>query len=267
MAEFPELVDSHCHLDFPDFCDDLSDVVERARDKGVRRMVTICTSLGSVAAVAEIAARYDGVFFAAGTHPHRAASDPLVSLEQLLNLSKHSKFIAVGESGLDFHYTRSTADMQKKSLLLHIEAARQLDLPLIIHSRNADMAMAEILKSEFRNGEFRCVMHCYSSGAELARSALELGFYLSMSGIVTFPNASALREIFTAVPINRILVETDAPYLAPPPFRGKRNEPSYVTEVASVGAALFGLSHEQFAEQTTANFDRLFHKAARQADS
>ena len=262
MSETLHLVDSHCHLDFPDFADDLDGVMARASDAGVSRMVTICTSLSQLETAAAIADRYPGAFFAAGTHPHKAAKDAMATVDGLLALTSHPKMVGIGESGLDYHYTRETAAQQKQSLTAHIEAARRSGLPLIIHSRDACEDMSDVLTQEYSNGPFNCVMHCFSSSPELARAALDLGFYLSMSGIVTFRSAGALREIFAAAPSDRILVETDAPYLAPAPFRGKRNEPAYVAQVAAAGAELFGLGLAEFAAMTTANFDRLFSKAA-----
>lgn len=258
----PVLVDSHCHLDFPDFADDRYRVIERANAAGVGRMVSICTSLSQFDAVAKIAEEHDSVFFAAGTHPHKASSDTLASVDDLIALSEHPKMVGIGETGLDYHYTQETAESQKRSLEVHIEAARQTGLPLIIHSRDADRDMAEILTSEYRNGPFDCVMHCYSSGSELARKALELDFYLSMSGIVSFRSGENLRKIFAAAPIDRVLIETDAPYLAPVPHRGKRNEPAFVADTAKVGAEIFGIPYVEFTARTTANFDRLFCKAA-----
>ena len=259
----PKLVDSHCHLDFPDFEGELDEVIARANERGVQRMLTICTSLSTYDSVALIADSYSSIYFAIGTHPHKAASDDLVTVEQLIECSHHPKMIGIGETGLDYHYTKDIALQQKQSLAIHIEAARQTQLPLIVHSRDADNDMAEILKHEHANGHFNCVMHCFSSSQELARTALDLDFYLSMSGITTFRNAASLRQIFAEVPLNRILVETDAPYLAPNPNRGKRNEPSYVADIATNAAELFNCSYEKFANQTTNNFNRLFRKAAR----
>jgi TatD DNase family protein len=181
----------------------------------------------------------------------------------LIALAAHPKFVAIGETGLDYHYTSDSAAAQQASLRTHIDAARQTGLPLIIHARDADDDMARLLAEDYRaGGPFSCVMHCFSSGAPLARAALDLGFYLSMSGIAAFPRSTELREIFAAAPVDRILVETDAPYLAPPPFRGRRNEPGHVVHTASVGAGLFDMSEPDFAHQTSANFDRLFAKAA-----
>lgn len=258
----PLLVDSHCHLDFPDFQGQVPDLVARARAAGVTRMVTICTRLRQEPQVRAIAEAHAGVFYAAGTHPMQAAEEPMATVDQLVALSAHPKFVGIGETGLDYHYTADSAAVQKDSLAVHIEAARQTGVPLIIHSRDADDDMAAILTREHAAGPFSCVMHCYTSGQALARTALDLGFYLSMSGIAAFPRSTDLREIFAAAPRDRILVETDAPFLAPPPHRGKRNEPAYVAHTARVGADLFGMSQADFAALTSANFDRLFAKAA-----
>jgi TatD DNase family protein len=186
-------------------------------------------------------------------------------VDQLVALSRHPKFVGIGESGLDYHYTAETRDVQQDSLRVHIAAARITGLPLIIHARAADDDMARILTEESKNGPYPCVMHCFSSSAELARAAIDLDFYLSMSGIAAFPKSEELRAIFKAAPLDRILLETDSPYLAPPPYRGRRNEPAYTAHTAAVGAALYGLTLEDFAAQTSANFDRLFTKAARAA--
>lgn len=258
----PLLVDSHTHLDFPDFDGEHDALIERARAAGVTRMVTICTRLDREPVVRALAETYAGVFYAAGIHPMRAGEQPLVALEDLTRLAAHPKFVGIGETGLDYHYTPDSAAIQRESLLIHIEAARITGLPLIIHARAADDDMARILTDEHRAGPFGCVMHCFSSGAGLARAALDLGFYLSVSGIAAFPKSTELREIFAAAPVERILVETDAPYLAPPPYRGRRNEPAYTAHTARAAAAIWGLSFEDFARQTSANFDRLFAKAA-----
>lgn len=260
-APLPLLVDSHCHLDFPDFAEELPEVVARARAAGVSRMVTICTRLRNVPQVRAIAEAHEGVFWAAGTHPMSAAEEPLASIEELVALAAHPKFVGIGETGLDYHYTAESAEIQKVSLRLHIEAAQETGLPLIIHSRAADDDMAVILTEAMRAKPFGCVMHCFSSGPELARVTLELGCYLSMSGVATFPKSQEIRDIFKAAPLDRILLETDAPYLAPPPFRGRRNEPAYTAHTAKIGAEVFGLSLAEFAAATTANFERLFTKA------
>jgi TatD DNase family protein len=258
----PSLTDSHCHLDFPDLAGDLDAVVDRARAAGVRRMVTICTRPRLAPQVQAIADRFDGVFWAAGLHPLHVADEPPVTVDELLTLARHPKMVGIGEAGLDYHYTAETAATQQASLRTQIAAAQITGLPLIIHSRAADDDMARILTEEHRNGAFACVMHCFSSGSALARAALDLGFYLSMSGIAAFPKSHDLRAIFAAAPLDRILLETDAPYLAPPPHRGKRCEPAYTALTAAVGAEVFGLPLADFAAATEANFDRLFTKAA-----
>lgn len=258
----PELVDSHCHLDFPQLSEELDDVVARAAAAGVTRMVTICTRLRKEPEIRSIAERYAGVFYAAGTHPMQVAEEPMATVEELVAIAQHPKCVGVGETGLDYHYTAESKAVQQESLILHIEAARRTGLPLIIHARDADDDMARILTEEHRAGPYACVMHCFSSGEALAETALGLGFYLSMSGIAAFPKSEALRQIFAAAPRERILVETDSPYLAPPPHRGKRCEPAYVALTAARGAEALGMDYAEFCAQTSANFDRLFPKAA-----
>lgn len=257
----PELVDSHCHLDFPDFEDELPDVIARARAAGVGRMVTICTRLKHEARVRAIADAHAGVFYAAGTHPMSAADEPMATVEALVALTTHPKFVGIGETGLDYHYTAESRAVQQTSLCIHIAAAQETGLPLIIHARDADDDMARLLTEGFKEKPYACVMHCFSSGEGLAKAALELGFYLSMSGIAAFPKSDALRAIFAAAPVDRILLETDSPYLAPPPYRGKRNEPAYTAFTAKAGAQVYGMTEAAFAAQTTANFDRLFTRA------
>ncbi|WP_439139473.1 TatD family hydrolase [Roseicyclus sp.] len=258
----PQIVDSHCHLDFDSLAGELPEVVARATAAGVTRMVTICTRLRNAPAVRTIAEAHGPVFWAAGTHPMSAAEEPLARVAELEALASHPKFVGIGETGLDYHYTADSKAIQQESLRIHIEAARRTGLPLIIHARDADADMARILTEEYRAGGFTCVMHCFSSSPALAQAALDLGFYLSMSGIAAFPKSQELRDIFAAAPIERILLETDSPYLAPPPHRGKRNEPAYTALTARVGAELFGLEYPDFARQTSGNFDRLFWKAA-----
>lgn len=255
------ITDSHCHLDFPDFDAERDDIVARALAAGVTRMVTICTKLRNEPAVRAIAETYAPVFYAAGTHPMSVADEPLASVDELVSLAQHPKFVGIGETGLDYHYTADSKEAQQTSLRVHIAAARDTRLPLIIHARDADDDMAQILTEEYRNGAYTCVMHCFSSSAALAKAALDLDFYLSMSGIAAFPKSQDLRDIFASAPVDRILVETDSPYLAPPPFRGRRNEPAYTAHTAAVGADIFGLDYADFAARTNANFDRLFWKA------
>ncbi|MEM6676944.1 MAG: TatD family hydrolase [Pseudomonadota bacterium] len=256
------LVDSHCHLDFGDFDGEHAAVVARAAEAGVTRMVTICTRLAAEPTVRAIAEAHAGVFYAAGTHPMRAAEEPLVTVETLEALAAHPKLVGIGETGLDYHYTAESAAVQVESLEIHIEAARRTGLPLIIHARDADDDMAAILTREHAAGRFDCVMHCFTSGPALAEAALGLGFYLSMSGIAAFKKSEALRAIFAAAPRDRLLVETDSPYLAPPPFRGKRCEPAYTALTTAAVAEALGTDLAGLARQTTANFDRLFAKAA-----
>ena len=258
----PQIVDSHCHLDFADFDAEREAVVDRAVAAGVTRMVTICTKLKNEPQVRAIAEAHAPVFYAAGTHPMSAADEPLAKVDDLIAMSQHPKFVGIGESGLDYHYTAESADIQKQSLRIHIQAAQETGLPLIIHNRASDEDMIDILSSAHAEKPYSCVMHCFSSSADLAKAALDLGFYLSMSGIAAFPKSQDLRDIFATAPVDRILVETDSPYLAPPPHRGRRNEPAFTAHTAKIGAEVFGLSYEDFAAQTSTDFDRLFAKAA-----
>ncbi|NDV02000.1 TatD family hydrolase [Pseudoroseicyclus tamaricis] len=256
------LVDAHCHLDFPDFEGEVADILARAREAGVGKLVTICTRLRNEPQVRALAEANEAVYYAAGTHPMSAAEEPMTSVAELVALAAHPKFVGIGETGLDYHYTAESAEVQRSSLRIHIEAAQETGLPLIIHSRAADDDMAAILEEGYARAPYPLMMHCFSSGPELAERALAIGGYLSMSGIAAFPRSQELRDIFAKAPVERILVETDSPYLAPPPHRGRRNEPAYVAETAKVGAEVFGLSPEDFAAQTTENFHRLFAKAA-----
>jgi TatD DNase family protein len=262
MTDIPQITDSHCHLDFPELIAELPDVVARAQAAGVARIVTICTRLCNEPAVRAIAEAHPSVFYAAGTHPMSVASEPMASLDQLLDIAAHPKMVGIGETGLDYHYTAESAQAQQDSLRIHIAAARQTGLPLIIHSRDADEDMARILREEHAIGAYTCVMHCFSSSPALARAALDLGFYLSMSGITAFPKSQPLRDIFTNAPLDRILLETDSPYLAPPPQRGRRNEPAFTAHTARAAAQTFAMDYAGFAAQTEANFNRLFTKAA-----
>jgi TatD DNase family protein len=258
----PKVTDSHCHLDFPQFEGELPDLLDRAAKVGVHRMVTICTKLKNAPAVRALSDAHAPVFWAAGTHPMSAADEPLATVEDLVALAIHPKMVGIGETGLDYHYTADSMAVQQESLRIHIEAARRTGLPLIIHARDADEDMARILAEEHRAGTYTCVMHCFSSGPALAQAAIDLGFYLSMSGIATFPRSQEVRDIFAAAPLDRVLVETDSPYLAPPPHRGRRNEPSFVNLTARKGAEVFGMEYADFATATEANFERLFTKAA-----
>ena len=256
------LVDSHCHLDFPDFAEERSAVVARAKAAGVSHMITISTRVKRFAQVLAIAEEFENVCCSVGTHPHNAAEEPDVTADDLVRLSEHPKVVAVGEAGLDYHYDKSPRDAQMKGFRTHIAAARATGLPLVIHARSADDDIASTLEEEMGKGPFPFVLHCFSSGRDLARKGIELGGYVSFSGILTFKNSEELRSIAAEVPRDRLLVETDAPYLAPVPMRGKRNEPSYVVNTANVLAETIGVTGEQISEITTANFFRLFSKAA-----
>lgn len=265
MSALPELVDSHCHLDFPDLASETDAIIARARAAGVTRMVTICTRVRHEPRARAIAEAHPEVFYAAGTHPMSAAEEPLATLDDLIALAGHPRLVGIGETGLDYHYTADSKAIQQTSLRIHIEAAQETGLPLIIHSRDADADMEAILAEGMARSPYTCVMHCFSSGPRLAEAALEMGFTLSISGIAAFPKSQDLRDIFAKAPLDRLILETDSPYLAPPPYRGKRNEPAYVAHTARAMAPVLGLSFEEFAAQTTANFDRLFPRAARTA--
>lgn len=254
------LIDSHCHLDFPDFADQLADVVGRARERGVRRIITICTRVEKFDQVLAVAEQFEDVFCSVGTHPHNADEELHITAERLVELSAHPKVVAIGEAGLDYHYDKSARDAQKQSFLAHISAARATGLPLVIHARSADADMIDILVSETEKGSFPAVLHCFSSGAELAKVGVELGLYVSFSGIATFRNAQDIRDIAKNVPLDRILVETDAPYLAPVPHRGRTNEPSFVADTAASLAETLNLDVAELIEQTGANTFRLFTK-------
>jgi TatD DNase family protein len=254
------LIDSHCHLDFPDFENDLDGVVARAHASGVERMITISTHVTKAPRVAEIAERYDSVFFTVGTHPHEAAKEGAADVAAMRALAERRKCVGVGEAGLDYHYDHAPRAVAERVFRAQIGLARELKLPLVIHSRDADDDMARILKDEMGQGRFDAVMHCFTSSRALAETALALGFSISFSGVVTFKNSSELRAIARDVPLDRILVETDAPYLAPVPHRGKRNEPAFVVATARVIAETRGQAPETFAATTRANTHRVFSK-------
>jgi TatD DNase family protein len=254
------LIDSHCHLDFPDFAEELDDVVARAEAAGLGRMVTICTRVRKFPQVLAVAERFENVFCSVGTHPHNAHEELDVTTQEIIDLSKHPKVVAIGEAGLDYFYQKDHATAQAEGLRNHIAAARETQLPLVIHSRDADDDMNAILTEETEEGAFPFVLHCFSSGRELAEAGIKLGGYVSLSGILTFKNSQEIRDIASDVPLDRLLVETDAPYLAPTPYRGKRNEPSYVVETAKVLAETKGVSVEEIWQVTTDNFFRLFSK-------
>ncbi|MDE3758198.1 TatD family hydrolase [Sinorhizobium meliloti] len=257
------LIDTHSHLDFPDFEAERDAIIERARDAGVGQMVTISTRVKRFDTILAIAERYPNVFCSVGTHPHNADEELDVTADDLVRLSAHPKVVAIGEAGLDYFYDNAPRDAQAVGLRRHIAAARTTGLPLVIHSRSADDDMAAILTEESGKGAFPFLLHCFSSGPDLARIGVELGGYVSFSGILTFPKSEELRDIARTVPRDRMIVETDAPYLAPKPFRGKRNEPAYVAHTAEVLAQAIGVSREEIAEITTENAFRIFSKMPR----
>ncbi|WP_207459630.1 TatD family hydrolase [Azospirillum sp. SYSU D00513] len=263
------LVDSHCHLDFPDFAEELDAVVERARQAGVGRMVTICTYVSRFDRIRAIAERYDDVYCTLGVHPHQAAEEfEHATEERLLELAGHPKVIGIGESGLDYFYDKSPRDLQQESFRRHLRVCRQTGLPIVIHTRDADEDTMRIVREETAGGPpVKGLLHCFSSGRQLAEDALDYGLSISLSGIVTFKKSEDLRAIVRDVPMDRILVETDAPYLAPVPYRGKRNEPAYVAHTAACVAEVKGVSPEELARRTTENFFRLFDRAGSTAQA
>ena len=259
------LIDTHCHLDFPDFEPERDAVVARATAAGVKQMITISTRVKKFDTILGIAEAYDNVFCSVGTHPHNADEELDIETADLVRLSAHPKVVAIGEAGLDYFYDNAPRDAQAIGLRRHIAAARETGLPLVIHSRSADDDMAAILTEETGKGAFPFLLHCFSSGPELARIGVALGGYISFSGILTFPKSEELREIAKTVPHDRMIVETDAPYLAPKPFRGKRNEPAYVAHTAQVLAETIGVSEAKIADITTENAFRIFSKMTRVA--
>ncbi len=264
------LIDSHCHLDFPDLAGEREAVLARAQAAGIGLMVTISTRVRRFNEVLGIAEAHDQVYCSVGTHPHHAAEEPDVTAEDLIGLARHPKVVAIGEAGLDYHYDHSPRADQERGFRTHIAAARETGLPLVIHAREADDDVARILEEETARGVFPFVLHCYTSGPGLARRGLALGGYVSFSGVVTFKNSGPLRDIAKEVPLDRLLVETDAPYLAPEPVRGRSNEPANVVHTAARLAAIRGLGEDDMAKITSANFFRLFQKvpaSARKASS
>jgi TatD DNase family protein len=259
------LIDTHCHLDFKDFAEERDAIVQRALDAGVAQMITISTRVARFAEIAAIAEQFDRVFCSVGVHPNNAHEEPDITADELVALSDHPKCVAIGEAGLDYFYDYAPPEIQARGLREHAAAARRTGLPLVIHSRAADDDMIEILRDEAGRGAFPFLLHCFSSGPELARVGVELGGYVSFSGILTFPKSEDIRAIAREVPRDRLLVETDAPYLAPKRWRGKRNEPSYVVNTAEVLAETIGVSVEEIASVTTENAFRCFSKMPRLA--
>jgi TatD DNase family protein len=257
------LIDSHCHLDFPDFAGELDAVVARAQAAGVGRIVTISTRVKRHAEVLAIAERFPDVYCSVGTHPHNAHEELEVTADELIARARHPKVVAIGEAGLDYHYDYSPREAQERGFRNHIAAARATGLPLVIHSREADDDMVRILEEETGKGAFPAVLHCFTGSRELAERAIALGLFISFTGILTFKKSDDLRSIAKSLPAGRVLVETDAPYLAPGRYRGKRNEPAYVAETAKVLAETRGVSLDEIARETNAGFFRLFSKVPR----
>ncbi|HEX2843081.1 TatD family hydrolase [Hyphomicrobium sp.] len=261
------LVDHHCHLDFPEFADDLAGIVTRAKKAGVGTMVTISTRIRKFDQVRAVAERFEDVYCSVGTHPHNADEELDIPTSEIIRLSQHPKVVAVGEAGLDYYYKHATPAGQAEGFRNHIAAARETGLPLEIHTREADADTLAILEDEHRKGAFPAVLHCYTGGRELAMRAVDLGLYVSFSGVISFKKTEALQEIARDVPLDRILVETDAPFLAPVPHRGKTNEPAYVVHTAAALARIRGISEAEVARATTDNFFRLYTKAKRPASA
>ena len=257
------LVDSHCHLDFDTFDNDRAETIRRAKEAGIGTIVTICTRISQFQDILALAQTDEEIWCSVGIHPHQVDDEPDASVEDLIIRSTDPKVIGIGETGLDFYYETSSRESQSRSFRTHIAASRETQLPLIVHARDADQDMANILEEEMKKGPFPGVLHCFSSTLELAQRALDIGFYISLSGIVTFKNANSLRDIVRGVPIERILVETDAPFLAPSPKRGKRNEPSFITHTAKKVAELKNLNFDELSMVSTKNFFQLFNKAKR----
>ena len=261
LVDSPILVDSHCHLDFDDFAPELDEVVARAQRAGIARMVTICTRIRRFEKIRAIAERFPQVYCSVGTHPHQAGEERGIPAEEIVALARsYDKVVAIGECGLDYFYDNAPRDAQAEGFRAHIAAARETGLPLIVHTRDADADTAAILEEEYAKGPFTGVLHCFSSGRELAMRAVDIGFYVSLSGIVTFKKSQDIRDTVADLPVDRLLVETDAPFLAPPPHRGKRNEPAYVVHTHRVVAETKGLDEAESARITTQNFLRLFNR-------
>ena len=256
------LVDSHCHLNYPGLVEELPDVLSRARSAGIGTMVCICSRLSEFPDIRAIAETNPDIYCSVGVHPHDSGNDAPIDLKTLLDAARHPKVVGIGETGLDFYYDSSPREAQETNFRTHIAAARETGLPLIVHTRDADARTVEMLTDEYRKGAFPGLIHCFTAGPELAEKVIELGFYISLSGIITFRNAEELRETVKRLPLERILVETDAPFLAPIPKRGKRNEPSFVVHTAERAAELFDVSPRELANTTTANFFRLFTRAS-----
>lgn len=254
------LVDSHCHLNMKDFKDDLDLVLDNARNNGVKYLQTICTKISDYSEIINIIEKHDHIYGSFGIHPHEANDYLDLTLESIVQYVSHKKIIGIGETGLDYYYEYSNPSNQKISFEKHIHASRETKLPIIIHTREADDDTISMIESEMQNGQFTGLIHCFTSSKNLAKKVLDLGFYISISGIVTFKNAIDLQEIVKWLPLDRILIETDSPYLSPIPFRGKRNEPAFVKNVAEFISKLKNIDYDQIQEATSKNFMTLFSK-------
>lgn len=261
------LVDHHCHLDFPQLAADRDGLLARAKAAGVGAMVTISTRIRQLPSLLEICEAHDSIYCSVGTHPDNAGEEGErgITADEIVRLSEHPKVVAIGEAGLDYFHKKASPQAQEEGFRAHIEAARRTGLPLEIHTRDADQDTLAIIEDEYAKGAFPAILHCYTGGPELARRAAELGLFVSFTGVVTFKKNDALREIARAVPLDQMLVETDAPFLAPEPYRGKTNEPAFVAHTAAALAKVKGITPEAFAQATTDNFFRLFRKAKRPA--
>ena len=255
------LVDSHCHLNMPDFSDDLDVIISNAQKNKIKGLLTICTELSELKKLKQISRKYNNIWYSGGVHPNNVNIYYNNELNQILDFNNDKCFIAIGETGLDYFYENPKKEMQKQSFIKHINIARDLNLPIIVHTRDADEDTIDILKQEYKKGKFKGVIHCFTASEELAMEVLSINFFISVSGIITFKNAESIRNTIKKVPLDKLLVETDAPYLAPVPNRGKRNEPAYVRHTAEFLAKLKGLPFESLANITTENFFNLFQKA------
>jgi len=254
------IADSHCHLDYSNLYDQLDEVVKRANYNKVKYLLTICTTLESFERIKTITEKYKNIYGTFGIHPHETEKFQQVDSRFILNIKKkHNKIIGIGETGLDFHYNHSDKKIQKKSFIEHISAASELNIPVIVHSRNAEIDTYEILKSESKNSNLKVLIHCFSGTKDFAKKLVDLNFYISISGIITFKKADDLADTVSYIPIENLLVETDSPYLAPIPYRGKNNEPSYIIHTVKKLAEIKKLSNESMMINTTNNFIKLFN--------
>lgn len=254
------IIDSHCHLSMKEFDADLDQVIANAKNNNVLGMLTICTKLDELKQIEKISNKYN-IWFSAGVHPHNVSKEQTKNLDSIYTYSERTNLIGIGETGLDFYYETQSKDYQIESFIKHIEIARELDIPVIVHTRDADEETLRVLKNEYKNGKFKCLIHCFTASKDFALEVLKLDFFISISGIVTFKNATQLRETVNIIPLNKMLIETDAPYLAPVPHRGKRNEPAFVKDTAVYLANLKQVSFEKLINCTTRNFFNLFDKA------